>query len=180
MGLRAKRAIFVELGHGSASRHAGSATEKRALGPGVTSGMADVTSPSPIIAVLVHEVHASFPETKVDKLASHEDTGAKTNSEGDPHRARLCVKWAIKMADDKRHKHPRWEQLRARHQTWKNDWFAFDSGLADATPGSGTHHVVGKAEPIEDVRTSGWKMPLPSRRDWVRKTDGRTLLGRRC
>ena len=114
--------------------------------------MANVTSPSPIIAVFVHEVHASFPEAEVDKLASHEDAIAKTNSEGDPHRARLCVKWAIKMADDKRHKHPRWEQLRERHEIWKNDWFAFDFGVANATPGSGTHHAVGKAEPIEDVR----------------------------
>ncbi len=114
--------------------------------------MPDVTSPSPIIEVFVNEVQASFPETESGKLASYEDAIAKTTSEGDPHRARLCVRWAIRMADDKRHKHPRWEQLKERHQIWKDDWFAFDFGVADATPGSGTRHVVGTAEPIEDVR----------------------------
>jgi len=36
---------------------------------------------------------------------------------------------------------------------WKDEWFAIDFGLADATPGSGTHHLVGKAEPLED----GWE-----------------------
>ena len=35
---------------------------------------------------------------------------------------------------------------------WKDEWFAIDFGLADALPGSGTHHIVGKAEPLEDMR----------------------------
>jgi hypothetical protein len=114
--------------------------------------MADAISPSPIIEVFVNEVHASFPESEREKVASHDDAIANTTSEGDPHRARLCVKWAIRMADDKHQKHPRWEQLKERHQIWKDDWFAFDFGVADAMPGSGSHHVVGKAEPIENVR----------------------------
>ena len=114
--------------------------------------MADVTSPSPILGVFVSAVQTTFPEAESSKLAPYEDAIAKTTSEGDPHRARLCVKWAIKMADDKRHKHPRWEQLKERHQIWKDDWFAFDFGLADATRISGTRHVVGEPEPIEDVR----------------------------
>jgi hypothetical protein len=119
---------------------------------GLASIMANIISPSPIIEVFVNEVHASFPEKESDKIASHEEAIARTTSEGDPHRARLCVKWAIKMADDKNQKHPRWEQLKERHQIWKDEWFAFDFGVADATPGSGTHHLVGKSEPIEDVR----------------------------
>ena len=114
--------------------------------------MTDVTSPSPILKVFVSAVQATFPEAESSKLAAYEDAIANTTSEGDPHRARLCVRWAIKMADDKRHKHPRWEQLKERHQIWKDDWFAFDFGVADATPLSGTRHVVGKPEPIEDVR----------------------------
>jgi hypothetical protein len=56
------------------------------------------------------------------------------------------------MADDKNRKHPRWEQLKERHRIWKDDWSAFDFGVADALPGSSAHKVVGKAEPIEDVR----------------------------
>ena len=114
--------------------------------------MADVSSPSPIIEAFVNEVQTTFPEAETGKLASYRDAIAKTTSEGDPHRARLCVKWAIKMADDKRQKHPRWEQLKERHQIWKDDWFAFDFGVADATPFTNTRHVAGKAEPIEDVR----------------------------
>jgi hypothetical protein len=59
--------------------------------PGIASGMADVISPSPIVEVFVNEVHASFPESERDKLASYEDAIAETTSEGEPHRARLCV-----------------------------------------------------------------------------------------
>jgi hypothetical protein len=114
--------------------------------------MADPISPSPILEVFVNEVRGSFPESERTKLASYEDRIAKTTSEGDPHRARLCVKWAIKMSDDKNQKHPRWEQLKKRHQIWKDEWFAFDFGVADAVIGSSAHKVVGKAEPIEDVR----------------------------
>ena len=114
--------------------------------------MANSISPSPIIEVFIREVHASFPDVESAKIAAHEEAIAGTTSDGDPHRARLCVKWAIKMADDKNQKHPRWAQLKERHQIWKDEWFAFDFGVADALPGSGTHHLVGKAEPIEDVR----------------------------
>ena len=145
---------------------------------GITSGMPDVTSPSPIIEVFVLEVHATFPEIERNKLASYEDAIAKTTSEGDPHRARLCVKWAIRMADDKRQKHPRWEQLKERHQIWKDDWFAFDFGVADATPWSGTHHVVGKAEPIEDVRIQWVDNAVAVARRLGEEDGGRTPIGR--
>jgi hypothetical protein len=114
--------------------------------------MATSSSPSPIIEVFVREMHASFPDSEKEKLAAHETEIAATTSDGDPHRARLCAKWAIRMANDKNQKHPRWEQLKERHQMWKDEWFAFDFGLGDALPGSGSHHIVGKAEPVEDVR----------------------------
>jgi len=114
--------------------------------------MVNSISPSPIIEVFVREVHASFPEEQSAKIAPHDAAIATTTSDGDPHRARLCVKWAIAMAEDKNQRHPRWQQLKERHRIWKDEWSAFDFGLADATPLSGTHHVVGKASPIEDVR----------------------------
>jgi hypothetical protein len=109
-------------------------------------------SPSPIITLFVNDVHSSFPEGEKKKVAAHEDAIAKTTSEGDHHRARLCARWAIKMADDKNSKHPRWEQLKERHQIWKDEVFGLEFGIADAVPGSGTDRVVGKAEPLEDVR----------------------------
>jgi hypothetical protein len=114
--------------------------------------MADPTSPSPVITLFVSEAHRSFPESEKQKLAAHEDAISKTTSDGDHHRARLCARWAIKMADDKHSKHPRWEQLKERHQLWKDEAFALEFGVADAVPGSGTRRVVGKAEPLEDVR----------------------------
>jgi len=114
--------------------------------------MAELISPSPIIGVFVSEAHASFPESESGKLAAYGDAIAKTTSEGDHHRARLCVDWAIKMSDDKDQKHPRWEQFKELHQIWKDTWFGIDFGLGDAVPLSGTHGAVGKAEPIEDVR----------------------------
>jgi hypothetical protein len=109
-------------------------------------------SPSPLIEVFVNEARSSFPDDQSNKIASHETAIAQTTSEGDPHRARLCVKWAINMSDDKNQQHPRWEQLKERLQIWKDEWFAFDFGVADALPYTGSHHIVGKAMPIEDVR----------------------------
>jgi hypothetical protein len=109
-------------------------------------------SPSPIIKLFVTEVHASFPDSEKNKVGAHEEAIAKTTSDGDHHRARLCARWAIKMADDKNSKHPRWEQLKERHQLWKDEVFALEFGVADAVPGSGTDRIVGKAEPLEDVR----------------------------
>jgi len=114
--------------------------------------MADSTSPSPIIELFVNEVRASFPESEKKKIAAHEGAIANSTSHGDHGRARLCAKWAVQMADDKNSKHPRWEQLKERHQLWKDEWFGLEFGLADATPLSGTHGVVGKSEPLEDVR----------------------------
>jgi hypothetical protein len=114
--------------------------------------MAKSTSPSPIIEVFVREAHASFPDGEKEKLVKYEEEIATTTSDGDPHRARLCAKWAIRSANDKNQTHPRWAQLKERHQLWKDEWFGFEFGVADAFPGSGTHHKVGKAEPLEDVR----------------------------
>jgi hypothetical protein len=114
--------------------------------------MAAPTSPSPMIELFVNEVHTSFPESEQKKIAAHEDAIAKTNSDGDPHRARLCARWAIKMAADKDSKHPRWERLKERHQIWKDEWFALEFAVGDAVPISGSFGVVGKPEPLEDVR----------------------------
>jgi hypothetical protein len=140
--------------------------------------MVNSMSPSPIIGLFVNEVHSSFPEGEKKKVAAHEDAIDKTTSDGDPHRARLCARWAIKMADDRNSKHPRWEQLKERHQMWKDEWFALEFGVADAVPGSGTRGVVGKAEPLEDVRIEWVETPSPLPRGSERMMDGRTPLGR--
>ena len=110
--------------------------------------MAHITSPSPIIEVLVNEVHRSFPESERNKLAIHEAAIAGTTSEEDSHRARLCVKWVIGIARNQKRR----EQLKQRLHIWKNDWSAFGFAAADDMPGSRSHHRVGKAEFIEDVR----------------------------
>jgi hypothetical protein len=114
--------------------------------------MAATTSPSPIIGVFVTEAHESFPESENNKIAAHEDAIAKTTSDGDHHRARLCARWAIKMAADKDSKHPHWDRLKERHQIWKDEWFAVEFGIGDATLIGGSFGVVGKPEPLEDVR----------------------------
>jgi hypothetical protein len=114
--------------------------------------MANVSSPSPIIELFVNAAHQTFPEAEKIKLAAYNDAIATTTSQGDHHRARLCARWAITMADDENRTHPRWEQLKERHQMWKDEFFGLEFGLADATPFSGTHGLVGKAEPLEDVR----------------------------
>jgi len=114
--------------------------------------MAKSMSPSPIITLFVNEVHKSFPAAEGSKIASYREAIAKTTSDEDHHRARLCAKWAIKMANGKNSQHPHWARLKERHQIWKDEAFAFEFGVADAIPGSGTGGVVGKAEPLEDVR----------------------------
>jgi hypothetical protein len=114
--------------------------------------MGTSTSPSPIVSLLVNEVEESFPEAEKDKIASHADAIARTTSDADHHRARLCARWAIEMSAGKDSKHPHWQHLKERHQIWKDEWFGLEFGLADAIPGTFASQVVGKAEPVEDVR----------------------------
>jgi hypothetical protein len=111
-----------------------------------------VISPSPIIEVYLNDARRDFPESERKKLTQYAEEIGRTTSEGDPHRARMCLKWALHQVEDANRSHPRWEQLKERFRIWREDWSAFDFGIADAMPGSGTHHRVGKAEPIEDVR----------------------------
>lgn len=113
--------------------------------------MATTTSPSPIIGVFVNEIEESFPESETRKLASHAEAIEKTTSDGDHHRARLCARWAIQMAAGKDSQHPHWDRLKERHQLWKDEWFGLEFGIGDAVP-AGSQGVVGKAEPLEDVR----------------------------
>jgi hypothetical protein len=56
------------------------------------------------------------------------------------------------MAVEKGSAHPHWDRLKERHQIWKDEWFGIEFGVGDALPGTGSHHVVGKPEPLEDVR----------------------------
>jgi len=113
--------------------------------------MATPKSPSPVIRIFVDEVTASFPESEKIKLVAHEEAIAGTTSSGDGHRARLCARWAIKMAAGKDSKHPHWDRLKERHQLWKDEWFAEEFAFGDSVT-AGSYHVVGKAEPIEDLR----------------------------
>jgi hypothetical protein len=114
--------------------------------------MATSTSPSPLIDLFVRQVRESFPESEKGKIAAHEDAIAGTTSDGDHHRARLCAKWAIEMAVDKSSAHPHWDRLKERHQIWKDEWFGLEFGLGDALPGTGSYEVVGRPEPLQDVR----------------------------
>jgi hypothetical protein len=117
----------------------------------VASRMASPKSPSPVIELFVDEVASSFPESEKKKVAAHDDAIAKTTSDGDPHRAHLCAKWAIKMAADKDSKHPLWERLKERHQVWKDEWFAVEFAVGDAVPISGSFEVVGRPAPLLDI-----------------------------
>jgi hypothetical protein len=114
--------------------------------------MTDPISPSPILGVFTRAVARDFPESESSKLAAHQADIDGTNSQGDHHRARRCALWAIEMADEKDRSHPRWKEIKELHQVWKDMWFGLEFGAADAIPGSGTKGVVGKAEPLEDVR----------------------------
>jgi hypothetical protein len=108
-------------------------------------------SPSPILECFVRAVKEDFPKEQSAKIVSHQAEIDQTTSEGDHHRARRCALWAIEMADEKDRSHPRWKQIKELHQVWKDTWFALEFAGADALPGS-QHGMVGKAEPLEDVR----------------------------
>jgi hypothetical protein len=108
--------------------------------------MSPAQSPSPVIETFVRAAKKSFPPDQQSILDTYTASIAKTTSEGDRKRARRCALWAIEKADDKSQSHPRWREIKEVHQIWKDTWFGLEFGLADVTS-----HVVGPAEPLEDV-----------------------------
>ena len=144
----------------------------RHSGPDVASRMAKSTSPSPIIEVFVREVHASFPDSEKSKLATHE-RDCQDDLRRDPHRAVSAPKWAIRMADDKSQKHPRWEQLKERHQMWKDEWFAvrFRSGATRSPEAAPTTSSVRRSR-WKTYGSSGSRTRWPWPNDSGRRTDG--------
>lgn len=113
--------------------------------------MSTPLSPSPIIGCFIRAANRDFPESESIKIAGHQAAIDHTTSEVDHHRARRCALWAIEMADEKDRTHPHWKQIKEIHEVWKDTWFGLEFGVADAAPG-GQHGMVGKAEPLEDVR----------------------------
>ena len=109
--------------------------------------MAKLITPSPILGVFVSSVREQFPSAQQAKLSLHEDALQHTNSAADGHRARHCALWAIEQAKNKSASHPRWEELKEKHEIWKELWFALEFGIGDITS-----RAVGPPEPLEDVK----------------------------
>jgi hypothetical protein len=88
--------------------------------------MDEIITPSSIIGTFVREVEREFPESETAKLAAHEAAIAKTTTEQDAHRARLCARWAITKAEEKSSEHPRWQGIKEAHQIWRDIIFGME------------------------------------------------------
>lgn len=104
--------------------------------------MTKPSSPSAIIGAFVTAVQELFPPDQQSKLEPFKEAIEHTTSAKDAHRARHCVYWAIRLADDKDLPHPRWKEIKELHQVWKDAWLGTQFGLM----GSGSGH-----QPIQDT-----------------------------
>lgn len=106
--------------------------------------MSDIKSPSSIISTFVREVNRDFPSEECGKVKAHEEAIAKTTTENDGHRARMCAAWAIEIVKKKDSEHPRWKEIKQLHQEWSNTVFAGRFALSSIGP-------EGRLGPIGDV-----------------------------
>jgi hypothetical protein len=105
--------------------------------------MSKTLSPSPMLELFVRNVQEQFPKTEADKVDGFAEAIVRSTSEADSERARRCFHWAFEMADDKSQSHPRWREIKERHQEWKDTWFGLEFGL------TGNQGV--KRHPDEDI-----------------------------
>jgi|ERR1035441_367815 hypothetical protein len=98
--------------------------------------MSNKQNPSPIIAYFVKELEPSLPEEAKAKLATYEDSIAKTTHHGDFRRAWHSADWAVTMAQRSSDSHVRHlvASLKEKHELWKDTIFGAEFG---AIPGDG-------------------------------------------
>jgi hypothetical protein len=114
------------------------------------------TGSSPIVKTLMLDLHAAMPEEERQKLDGYQAEADATVPEGDFHRARLCLRWAVKVAEMPEHSHLAHvsTRLKETYKAWQDIVFGTEFGSrVERGWGAEGHDITGKQKigPGEDI-----------------------------
>jgi hypothetical protein len=97
-----------------------------------------------------------LPDEERGKLDAYTQQAEATKPEGDLHRARYCLHWAIEMAERPEHSHLTRMAVRMKetHKEWQDVWLgAWFGSEVEIGKGQASHDVKGdqKIGPGEDI-----------------------------
>jgi hypothetical protein len=114
------------------------------------------TGSSPIVKALLIDLRAALPEGERQKLDGYRDVADATMPEGDFHRARLCLRWAVRVAEMPEHSHLAHvsTRLKETYKAWQDIVFGTEFGSrVEVGLGAEGHDIKGKQRvgPGEDI-----------------------------
>jgi hypothetical protein len=103
------------------------------------------TGSSPIVRVLMLDLQAAMPDAQREKLQVYWAKADATTPEGDFHRARECLRWAVRVAEMPEHSHLSHlsTHLKETYKAWQDIVFGTEFG---------SHVKVGAGPEGHDIR----------------------------
>lgn len=97
-----------------------------------------------------------LPADQLEKLEGYKDQAEATKPEGDLHRAKFCLHWAIELAERPEHSHLAHAvtRLKETHKAWADIWLGAEFGtMVETGRGAPGHDIKGdeKVGPGEDI-----------------------------
>lgn len=136
------------------------------------------TGSSPIVKGLINNLREILPDEERRILDGYTERAEATTPKGDFHRARYCLRWAVKTAEGSEHSHLHEIAIRLKetHKAWQDVWLgSWFGGEVEVGKGQAAHEIpkdqkIGPGEDIEllwveeatDVakslgETAGWR-----------------------
>lgn len=114
------------------------------------------TGSSPVVKTLMLDLHAAMPEQERQKLEAYQAKADATKPDGDFHRARLCLRWAVEVTEMPEHSHLAHVSTRIKeaYKAWQDIVFGVEFGTrVEARYGPEGHDIRGeeKVGPGEDI-----------------------------
>jgi hypothetical protein len=114
------------------------------------------TGSSPIVKTLMLDLQAALPEPQREKLQTYWAKADATTPEGDFHRARECLRWAVRVAEMPEHSHLAHlsTRLKETYKAWQDIVFGTEFGSrVERGKGPEGHDITGKQRigPGEDI-----------------------------
>lgn len=114
------------------------------------------TGSSPIVKTLMLDLQAALPEAEQQRLDIYWPKADTTTPDGDFHRARLCLRWAVEVTEMPEHSHLSHVATRIKeaYKAWQDVVFGTEFGTrVEAGAGPEGHDITGKQKvgPGEDI-----------------------------
>ena len=115
------------------------------------------TGSSPIVKGLINNLREILPDDERRTLDTYAERADATTPKGDFHRARYCLRWAVKTAEGSEHSHLHDVAIRLKetHKAWQDIWLgAWFGGEVEVGHGQAAHEIpkdqkIGPGEDIE-------------------------------